>query len=188
MIEVEKQDKKEEKNHNKCKKYLLMSGSSESSTVTIKEQAAVFAPSVAEYVTLVAPRANCAPEEWPDRRETAGGPQLSVALGAEYVVAVEHVERVVFNTWLEGHTITGASWSVTFRDTVHVAMLLEVSVAVTVTVAVPGLNGPQLNGRGNISMIFSLRQNSHVHVIFTFLKSHDIKPLPSISIHVSHIV
>jgi hypothetical protein len=96
-------------------------------TVTVKEQ---LTPAVAVHVTVVVPFGNAEP---------LGGvqvmvPQLPVVIGAAYATTAVHAPGSVEAVTFAGHVIEQG-----VTDTVkeQVAVLVEVSVAVHVTVVVP---------------------------------------------------
>ena len=106
-------------------------------TVTVNEHIAVFgvgvAVSVAVHVTVVTPSGNVEPDGGTHTAVTPG--QLSVAVGA-YVATAVHAGPAD-KVWFAGQVIVGGSVSFTVTVNVHVAMLLDASVAVHVTVVTP---------------------------------------------------
>lgn len=116
----------------------LMTGSWLSVTVTVKVQAAVFggvAVSLAVQVTVVTPFWKVEPEAG---TQTAVAPgQLSVGVGVVYVATAVQTPAAVLSVMFAGQVMAGGMLSLTVTVKVHIAMLLEVSFAVQVTVVVP---------------------------------------------------
>jgi hypothetical protein len=115
----------------------VIAGAWLSSTVTVKEQVAVFpAASVAVAVTVVAPKLKVEPEA--GLYDTVADPQLSVAVAAKVTTAVQ-VPAAVLAEMFDGQVIAGAWLSSTVTVKEQVAVFPAASVAVAVTVVAPKL-------------------------------------------------
>jgi hypothetical protein len=115
----------------------VIAGAWLSTTVTVNEHEVEFpAASVAVEVTVVEPRLKIEPEAG---TEVTVAKQLSVAVALKFTTA-PHEFASLFTVMFEGQVITGASLSTTVTVNEHVVTLPAASVAVEVTVVVPGLN------------------------------------------------
>ena len=108
--------------------------------VTVKVQVALFgvgvAASLTVQVTVVVPFIKVAPLA--GVQITAPTPeQLSLAVGVVYVTTAVHCPLAAGWVMLVGQVITGSVTSAIVTVNAHCAVLLEVSVAVQVTVVVP---------------------------------------------------
>jgi hypothetical protein len=113
----------------------VITGASVSSTVTVKEQLAVFPDgSVAVQVTVVVPTGKKEPEAGEQLTVTG---QLSVTVGSGNVTKAPHSPGSLEMVISTGQVITGGSVSFTVTVKEHVAVLPAASVAVQVTVVFP---------------------------------------------------
>jgi hypothetical protein len=121
-------------------------GVSSSVTITKNVHAAVLlAPSVAVYVTALAPTANTLPLLPPAVSDTVSGTQLSSAVTAPYEATAPHDPgTIVPVVTLGGHVMLGACVSATTTSKEHDAFSPAPSVTSHATGHVPTLNVPPL--------------------------------------------
>ena len=111
-------------------------GSSISFTVTLNEQVPIFpASSVAVTVATVTPTLNVEPDA--GTATVVATEQLSVAAGKVKFTTASHELASLSTSILSGQLATGFSPSFTVIVNVQSSILLDVSVAVTVTVVTP---------------------------------------------------
>ena len=107
-----------------------------STTVTVKVQDAVLLEaSVAVQVTVVTPFWKVEPDAGTQAAVAPG--QLSVGVGVAYVATAEQIPEAVLSVMFAGHVMLGFCVSLTVTVKVQLAVLLEASVAVQVTVVTP---------------------------------------------------
>lgn len=105
-------------------------------TVTVKLQVAVLLEaSVAVQVTVVTPLWKVEPDA--GEQDAVAPGQLSVGVGVAYVATAEQSPAAVLSVMFAGQVMLGFCVSFTRTVNVQVAVLLEASVAVQVTVVVP---------------------------------------------------
>ena len=115
----------------------VITGGCVSFTVTVNEQLAVFADeSVTLQLTVVTPFGNVDPEAGLQVGLPTPG-QLSLTVGAAYVITAEHCPAPAACVMLAGHVIEGACVSLIVTVNEQVAELLDASITEQLTVVVP---------------------------------------------------
>jgi hypothetical protein len=118
----------------------LIIGGSPSVIVTVNVHIPVLLlASITEHVTVVVPTGKFIPDA--GRHVTIPTPgQLSIAVGVVYVTVAVHVPIGAACMMFIGHMMVGFCVSLTVTVNMHIAIFIEASVAVHVTVVVPTLN------------------------------------------------
>ena len=96
----------------------------------------MFTASLTEQITVVVPFTNAEPEDGAQIGTPTAG-QLSLTAGAEYETTAVHKPGAAGTEILAGQTIEGGWVSLIVTENEHEAILLDVSVAVQLTVVVP---------------------------------------------------